>query len=329
MTKYFLGADVGATKTHVMIADETGRVLGLGRAGPGNHEVVGYAGLAAALQTAAGEAFKQSAISKDRIAAAGFGLAGFDWPSEEEPHLVAVRGLGLPVPFQAVNDTLLGLLAGAEEGWGVSVVSGTGCNCWGWDRTRKQVAQMTGGGSRFGEGAGAIELVEKALTMVALEWTGRGPATSISSALVNHVGARDVAAMLQGLMDGTYAIGADAAPLVFAAALGGDAVALELVRWAGKELGDMAAAIIRQLHFESLSFDVVMVGGMFDGHPLLSDLMRQKIIAIAPRAHTVRLTTLPVVGAVILAMEQTGQSSPGVLHALRQSVAEYLSKRGI
>jgi N-acetylglucosamine kinase-like BadF-type ATPase len=173
MTKYFLGADVGATKTHVLIADETGRLLGLGRSGPGNHEVVGYAGLAAALQAAGGEAFQQAAVSKERIEAAGFGLAGFDWPSEAEPNIAAVRTLGLQAPFRAVNDTLLGLLAGTEEGWGVSVVSGTGCNCWGWDRARQRIAQMTGGGSRFGEGAGAIELVEKALTLVAHEWTGR------------------------------------------------------------------------------------------------------------------------------------------------------------
>ena len=36
MTHYFLGADVGSTKTHVVIADETGRVLGLGEGGAGN-----------------------------------------------------------------------------------------------------------------------------------------------------------------------------------------------------------------------------------------------------------------------------------------------------
>ena len=34
MTRYYLGVDIGATKSHALIADETGRVVGFGAAGP-------------------------------------------------------------------------------------------------------------------------------------------------------------------------------------------------------------------------------------------------------------------------------------------------------
>ena len=51
MTAYFLGVDIGGTKSHALIADETGRAIGFGEAGPGNYEDVGYAGLATALAT--------------------------------------------------------------------------------------------------------------------------------------------------------------------------------------------------------------------------------------------------------------------------------------
>ena len=47
---YFLGIDIGGTKSHALIADETGRAVGFGQGGPGNHEVVGYEGLEAMLQ---------------------------------------------------------------------------------------------------------------------------------------------------------------------------------------------------------------------------------------------------------------------------------------
>ena len=53
--RYFLGVDIGATKTHALIADATGRVVGFGQAGPGNHETVGYEGLIAALDLAVTE----------------------------------------------------------------------------------------------------------------------------------------------------------------------------------------------------------------------------------------------------------------------------------
>lgn len=38
---FFLGIDAGATKTHALVADDSGHVLGLGQAGPGNWEGVG------------------------------------------------------------------------------------------------------------------------------------------------------------------------------------------------------------------------------------------------------------------------------------------------
>ena len=39
MPSNFLEIDIGATKSHVLIADESGRVVGLGFVGPGNQEI--------------------------------------------------------------------------------------------------------------------------------------------------------------------------------------------------------------------------------------------------------------------------------------------------
>ena len=40
--QYFLGVDVGGTKSHCLIADEGGHVVGFGHSGPGNWEAVGW-----------------------------------------------------------------------------------------------------------------------------------------------------------------------------------------------------------------------------------------------------------------------------------------------
>jgi N-acetylglucosamine kinase-like BadF-type ATPase len=196
MTYYFLGADVGSTKTHVVIADETGRVLGLGEGGPGNHETVGYGGLSRALELATRSALKVAGVTIDQIAGAGFGISGFDYPSEKAAMLDAIGVLGLCAPLEAVNDTLIGLIAGAADGWGIAVVSGTGCNCWGWDRDRRQ-GHVTGSGWQMGEFAGASELAARAVQLVAYEWTRRGPATQLTPALIRYTGATDVIDLLQ------------------------------------------------------------------------------------------------------------------------------------
>jgi N-acetylglucosamine kinase-like BadF-type ATPase len=320
MPHYFLGADVGSTKTHVLIADETGRVLGLGEGGPGNPDNVGYEGLRRTLEIATRSALQQAGLAIDQITGAGFGVSGLDYPSQKAPTLQAIRSLGLCAPIEAVNDALIGLIAGATDGWGVAVVSGTGCNCWGWDRNRRQ-GQVTGSGWQMGEYAGSYELAYRAVQLVAYEWTKRGPATQLTPALMRYLGASDVVEMLHGLTSGRLEIDAAVAPLIFEVAMQGDAVAIDLIRWAGRELGELAKAVIRQLNFEALEFDVVLVGSMFNGGPLLIEPMRESIAELAPRARLVRLQTLPVVGAVLLGMEQAHWPITSAIRAELQRTA--------
>jgi N-acetylglucosamine kinase-like BadF-type ATPase len=324
--RYFLGADIGATKTHALVADETGLVVGFGRGGPGNHEVVGYDGLVAALDTAVEKALAAAGLRKEQVAGAGFGVAGYDWPSEREPTLRAISSLGLQAPAEAVNDTNLGLLAGAAEGWGVAVVSGTGCNCRGWDRSRHREGKVTGHGLWMGEAAGASELIFKAVHAVAQAWTRRGPPTELTSIFVQHTGSGSIEELLENMTTGKVEVHADAAPLVFQAAAAGDPVAMDLVRWAGCELGELACAVIRQLEFEELAFDVVLIGSMFDGGPMLIEPMRRTIHALAPGARLVRLAVPPVIGAVLLGMEQAGLAALERREALIHSARTFLPR---
>ncbi len=325
MTRYFLGVDVGATKSHALIADDLGRALGFGVGGSGNPEGVGYEGLADVLRLITREALASAGIAAADIAGAGFGIGGYDWPSQREPMLETIRPLGLSAPVEIVNDAIIGLLAGAAEGWGVAVVAGTSCNAWGWDRQRR-AGRMTGF-SWLGEGAGGGELVLKAVQAVAHEWTWRGPPTRLTQAFARLVGARDAADLLEGLTVGRTHLHAAAAPVVFQVAAEGDAVAQELIRWAGRELGDLAVGVIHQLGFEKSVFDVVMAGSFFDGSPVLADCMRETIHAVAPGAHLVRLTAPPVVGGVLLGVEQAGEDPFALREALIRSTQEMLEMR--
>ncbi|HNS51748.1 MAG TPA: BadF/BadG/BcrA/BcrD ATPase family protein [Anaerolineae bacterium] len=320
MSRFFLGVDVGATKTHALLADEAGRAVGFGQSGPGNHEVAGYEGLSCALQDAVSRALDRAGVRSSAIAGAGFGIAGYDWPSERQATLQAVSTLGLDGPVEVVNDTLIGLLAGAAEGWGVAVVAGTGCNCWGWDRARR-TAQLTGHGWWMGEGAGASELVWYAQCAVARAWSRRGPDTSLTRAFAERCGASGADDLLEGLCQGRYCLAADAAPLVFRAAAQGDGVAQEAIRWAGRELGSLAAGVIRQLGIEALGFDVVLVGSLYDGEPPVIEPMRQVVQTAAPLARLVRLAAPPVAGGVLLGMEQAGLRTAHLRETVLESAA--------
>jgi N-acetylglucosamine kinase-like BadF-type ATPase len=306
MAQFFLGADIGGTKTHAVIADARGRAVGFGESGPGNHESVGYDGLLRVVQAACGQAIRSAGIPLDDIAGAGFGIAGYDWPTQKEDHLRTLGGLGLQAPLQIVNDAILGLVAGSPESWGVAIVAGTGCNCRGWNQERAREGRVTGFGILMGEGAGSSELMFRAVQAVSYEWTKRGPATALSQAFITYTGAASLDDLIEGFTSRRYKLDAAAAPLVFRTAHEGDPVAQALVSWAGTELGEMANAVARQLDFGGRAYDVVMIGSMFQNGEILISSLRETVHAFAPAACLVSLTAPPAVGGVLLGMEAAG-----------------------
>ena len=318
---YFLGADLGATKTHTLIVDETGRALGFGESGPANHESVGYDGMFQSMNSGMEQALRLSGLEKDQITGAGFGVAGYDWPSEIEPTGSVIDRLHLQAPYIFVNDAVLGLVAGSEEGWGVVVVSGTGSNCRGWDREHKREGRVTGHGILMGEGAGGSELMHRCMQIVGYSWSRRLPQTALADAIVTYAGARDLEDLMRGYTMYEYHVGAEAAPIVFRVAEEGDQIARDLLHWAGTELGEMANAVIRQLEFENAAFDVVLTGSMFEGGFVLIEPMCETIHKLAPKARLVRLRVPPVVGAVMLGMEAAGfKVTPAIRQTLNESI---------
>ena len=335
--RFFLGVDVGGTKTHLLIADEQGCVIGFGQSGPGNPQGVGYDGMYASLQQGLQQALQSSGLALADLAGAGFGIAGYDWPSARPAMLEVLHKLGIFCPLEIVNDAVPGLVAGARDGWGVSVVAGTGCNCRGWDREHKREGRVTGYGFYLGEYAGASELVARAMQLVGYEWTQRGQRTALTPVFIRYAGARDLADLMEGYTENHYAVDAAVAPLVFQVAAEGDAVARDLICWAGCELGEMANAVIRQLDFQTLEFDVVLAGGMFAGGPLLIDPLRATVLNEAPGARLVRLEAPPVIGAVMIGMEQGGLKPDQVirdrlartLNALREARGNIREEDGV
>jgi N-acetylglucosamine kinase-like BadF-type ATPase len=303
MNSYFLGVDIGNTKSHALIIDESGMATGFGMSGPGNHESLGTDGSIKILHDVVGKALQQAKIDISSVSGAGFGIAGFDWPSDRALMDQVINTLGMNSPYEVVNDGMIGLFAGAKKNWGVVVSSGTSSNARGRDQNGK-IGRMTGNGMYFGETGGGTELVWKAVAEISRTWSKRGPKTTLSQIFVDHLGSKDVGDLLEGLARGRFEVNATDAPLVFDAASKGDAVAQDIIRWLGAGLADLAIGIINQLGFHDLEFEVVMAGSVYRGSALIAETMHEIIHKVAPGATLVRLDAPPVVGAVMLGMEQ-------------------------
>ncbi|GAB4202321.1 MAG: BadF/BadG/BcrA/BcrD ATPase family protein [Roseiflexaceae bacterium] len=322
-SSYYLGVDAGGTKTYALIADASGRALGWGAAGTANWEAVGLEGARAAIAAALEGALSAAGLRVGDLCAAGYGLAGLDWPSDEERLRPVIASLGVPGPQTLVNDAFVGLRAGTDDGCGVVVIAGTGAVVAG--RNHAGATFRTFGlGFQWGDHGGAPELVDLATRAVAHAYIGRGPATKLTELLLEAEAARDVPELVEratrserGLPRGRLA------PLVFVAAEQGDAVAQGLIAGIGRDLGASAAAVARRLELCGVPFELVLAGGVFRaGSALLRDTLLEQVRTLAPHARLATLVPAPVAGGVLLALDSAGLPAS---RAIRERMAESIA----
>jgi len=303
--QYFLGIDVGSSKTHALIADDTGACIGFGQAGGGNHQNVGYDRLAEVLQKSFEGACQMSGVERDRLAGAGFGVAGYDFPSDKDEHLRAIAALGLSCPIEVVNDGANGLISGTSHGIGVNVSAGSSNNCRGRGKNGKE-GRIVGNGPMFGEYGGAVEIVYRAMQFVNYAWIKRITPTALTKIFLEATGAKDEMDLMEGLSNGQYHLFPFIAVEVINAARKGDRAACEVLEWAGEELGWLAISVARQIEMENDEIEIVQSGSIFEAGDLIVEPMRDVIMKHIPKARLIRLDGPPVVGPLMLGMQMAG-----------------------
>lgn len=324
-TTYYLGIDTGATKTHALITDGAGRVLSFESAGPANPQSSGgLRPLEHLLEDLLQVACASAGITKKDLNGAGLGLAGYDWPSQKPAFMQIVQSIGLPDSCALVNDSALGIYAGTSQGWGVCVAAGTSFNCRALGPDGRE-GRAIGDGTRWGEGAGAVELAQEAARAVIAQWTMRGPQTRLAELFLEHFGAHDMEYLVEGLVLGRYPIRAEMAPQIMACAQTGDAVAHDVVQWAARKLFELAQGAIHQAGLRESAFEVVLMGSFFKAGDLLTRPLTKAITHFAPLSSCVMLDVPPVCGAVVLGMQQSQAITPDQRHTIKLNLADFFA----
>ena len=307
-----LGVDGGGSKTHALVADERGEVLGFASSGRSNWEDTGLEAAGAVLAEAIGGALAAAQVPPGALAASAFGLAGLDWDPDRPVLGALLDPLGLAGPRRLENDSFIALRAGASRPFGVVVIAGTGHVAAGRDPAGRTVRTL-GLGPMYGDFGSATDVAEEAVRAVADAYTGRGPATSLSRLLPPLAGCASAEQLLQRLSRGLVPL-PEAAPLVLQEAEAGDPACRQIVLHAGASLGESAAVVARRLGLGGQRFELVMAGGLFRSrNQLLEGALVDTMARQAPQAVPVHLTCRPVVGAALDALDLAGlPTDPGV-----------------
>lgn len=291
-----LGIDAGGSKTVALLADEHGQVLAETRRGGANLSLHGELAVEKVLHDVL-----EALAEHERPRALCVGMAGIEHAGGHETMLAVLRRLGVRVPVRIVHDAAIALVAGAPQGVGIVLLSGTGSIAYGVD-ARATSTRAGGWGPFLGDEGSAYWLGQEALRRVMRAGDGRGPATRLHELLLAALGL----ATFEQLVPRVYEQGlerhevAALLPQVGAAARQGDAVACGLLTQAADYLALAVRAVAHRLDFAGQPFPVVLAGGTFVGCP---ELLALVVGALAlPQAQPTPLTVEPAQGAVRLAL---------------------------
>lgn len=267
--QWFLGVDGGQSSTSAMIADETGRVAGVGRAGPCNHVATAesQARFRDAIGGAVQLAWKSTGLPPARFTAACLGLSG--GPADKE----ALAREIIPAEKYLFTTDAVVALAGATAGEpGVIAIAGTGSIAFGRNAHGK-TARAGGWGFVFGDEGGAFDLVRQAVRAALRHEEGWGTATVLRDKLLATTGASDMNHLLHAFYTPDYPRSRIAAyaPLVDEAAREGDAVAREILHSGAQALATFVGAVRRQLFHRSEAARISYIGGVF-----ASEILRER-----------------------------------------------------
>ncbi|MCL2464060.1 MAG: hypothetical protein FWF28_03170 [Micrococcales bacterium] len=301
--EYALAVDAGNSKTVAVLADATGEIVGVGRAGGADMYAVGQAGARVALFAAINAAMRAASAGADAVVAACCCLAGVDWPEDRALWEARLAG-ALPRARRAVRNDGFALLGCLDPiGVGVAVTVGTG----------PAVAARDGDGREASLGfwcqdpLGGAGLGRRALRAVFLAEQGLGPPTSLGPALVAHFGAGDVAGLLhlvtrRGSGVTPLAV-ARAAPVVLACAAA-DEVARRVVADDAHALVDYLAPTAARAGLDLEQPWPVALGGSILGSEsgAYRHAVLERLTAELPAAVPVVIRASPVLGALVGAL---------------------------
>ena len=295
---YFLGMDGGGTQTTAAVSDERGRVLAQAVTGPSNPLKVGFNSSQHELLRAARQALRKARVKPREVNAVCVGLAGVDRPPVHRRLLSWLRRSVPARSYLLTSDAAIALEAAVGNRPGVIVISGTGSIAYARD-ARGRVSRSGGWGLPFDDVGSGYDLGRGAIVAALRALDGRGPHTILTPKLRRALRLRNVTQVI--LRRYTPAEIAALAPLVQEVARSHDRVALALCDQAGRDLAELAAALLKRLGWLRRSVPIVCAGGVFASSAKIRRAFAQRLHHYAPRARVALLRRPAVEGALALA----------------------------
>ena len=311
MSAIVVGVDGGGSKTHVIVADETGA------------EVTGVQGGGSAVRPGAVDhsADVIAALVKDALASADMthvmpkvlcvGVAGGGREAERQALWQALASRDLAEDVVVHADATIAMDDAFGEGPGILLIAGTGSVAFG--RSPAGASARCGGwGPYFGDEGSGAWIGRRALSVVTAAADGREPETALTGAVLTAAQANEVRDLVAWAATATPATLATLAPAVISVAESGDLRANSILSIAAEELVVHVRTLARQLFIdERAAMPVALAGGLLRPRSPFRKRVEQRLKSAVPGAQVRAEAVIPARGAVRSALRMLGVEITG------------------
>ncbi len=302
--KYFLGLDGGATKTEVTIINGEEKKISGAIGGPANYHQGGERETEKNLEETIKDALSQAGLSTKDIKYSVLGLAGFDAESDRKILNELANKLidgELINRVKVVSDVEIAFASCIDKDFGITIISGTGANCFGKGKNG-EVWWSGDGGWLLGDQASGFALGLGALKRIIRENDGRGEKTVLTSLILEELSLNQPTDLIKWTYGKEIPIKeiAGLSPLVFKAYKADDKVAQALV---GKTIIEMVISIetvAKKVNLVNEEFEIGIVGGVFN-EKIAVELLKTRVGQSLPKAKLVLPKMRPAMAAALMA----------------------------
>lgn len=307
---YFLGVDGGGTKTQFVITDEKGNILGKSLGGSTYIRSIEIEEICETLKNGIASALENAQLKNITFTKSCFGIAGLDNPKDFDNFLKYVNSISEGVLGEnpiVLNDAVCALRRGTDKSFGVTIVAGTGSNCYGKNKEGKEV--FVGGlGHIISDEGGGYYVGLAVLHAAAKSYDGRIEKSLLEELVYKHFGLSNMRDVILKVHEKTFGK-KDIASLAMVceeASDKGDKEAQEIFANAASELFLMGSTAIKKLGMQNEEFDLVCSGGAFKNE---SGVLRKKLEGLIKenfgKAVVIYPNNEPAMGSVFMAIDSS------------------------
>lgn len=308
MQSLILGVDIGATKTHLILATNQGKIITEKHDLGANLHITSPAQIISQLNTLVNQVFSQPS-SASNINQVCIGLAGLDTLIDKHRLLAYFNSQPVLAPQLAhasmliVNDAFIGLRSGTNATPAICLIAGTGSNCYGIDVRLREV-KAGDWGYLLGDSFSSFSIGQKLLKLVLKQYDGRLIASSLTNLVLDKLELKSV----EALIDWAYSHAqvpvrsiASLAQLLTHKELSGLPELIQIRQEFAQEASQALSAVAQKLHkHPNEKLPVVIIGGLMQQEELRLQLLEQ-LASDCPWAQCLIPSHPPVYGALAIA----------------------------